>query len=106
MNYATNCIVMFAYLKIAFSKRNRISIDNIPEYSFQISNTVKVLFSFSLKVSLFANDFSRVELQTLIPGLTKWRIDQARQHTTKAGKGQVVPEKTNTRERELVTQRV
>ena len=45
-------------------------------------------------LSLFANDFSRVELQTLIPGLTKWRIDQARQHATKAGKGQVVPEKT------------
>ena len=32
-------------------------------------------------LSLFANDFSRRELQTLIPGLTKWRIYQARQHT-------------------------
>ena len=28
-------------------------------------------------LSLFANDFSRRELQTLIPGLTNWRIDQA-----------------------------
>ncbi|XP_022777782.1 uncharacterized protein LOC111319236 [Stylophora pistillata] len=36
-------------------------------------------------LSLFANDFSRRELQTLIPGLTKWRIDQARQHATEAG---------------------
>lgn len=45
-------------------------------------------------LSLFANDFSRRELQTLIPGLTKWRIDQAPQHATDAGKGQVVPEQT------------
>ena len=37
-------------------------------------------------LSLFVNDFSRRELQTLIPGLTKWRIDQARQHATQAGK--------------------
>ena len=45
-------------------------------------------------LSLFANDFSRWELQTLIPGLTKWRIDQARQHATEAGKGQVFPKQT------------
>ena len=37
-------------------------------------------------LSLFVNDFSRRELQTLIPGLTKWRIEQARQHATEAGK--------------------
>ena len=42
-------------------------------------------------LSLFANDFSHRELQTLIPGLTKWRTDQARQHATEAGKGQVFP---------------
>ena len=36
-------------------------------------------------LSLFGNDFSRRELQTLIPGITKWRIDQARQHVTEAG---------------------
>ena len=52
-------------------------------------------------LSLFANDFSCRELQTLIPGLTKWRIDQARQlqHTTEAGKGQAVPEQTIFRKR-------
>lgn len=44
-------------------------------------------------LSLFANDFSRAELQRLIPGLTKWRIDQARLHANEAGKGQPVPEK-------------
>ena len=38
-------------------------------------------------------------MQTLIPGLTKWRIDQARQHTTEAGKGQAVPEQTIFRKR-------
>ena len=41
---------------------------------------------------LFADDFSRAELQNMIPGLSKWRIDQARQHATKTGKGQPVPE--------------
>ena len=39
-------------------------------------------------LSLFANDFTQSELQDIVPGLSKWRIDQARQHTTVAGKGQ------------------
>jgi len=39
-------------------------------------------------LSLFADDFSRAELQEMIPGLSKWRIDQARQHATEVGKGQ------------------
>ena len=50
-------------------------------------------------LSIFANDFSRVELQNLIPGLSKWRIDQARQHAIEAGKGQLVTEKAIFRER-------
>ena len=28
----------------------------------------------------------------MIPGLSKWRIDQARQHETESGKGQPLPE--------------
>ena len=44
-------------------------------------------------LSLFANDFSRTELQRIIPGLSKWRIDQARDHATKSGRGQPVFEK-------------
>ena len=40
-------------------------------------------------LSLFADDFSRAEM---IPGLSKWHIDQARQHATEAGKGQPLPE--------------
>ncbi|KXJ22171.1 hypothetical protein AC249_AIPGENE4203 [Exaiptasia diaphana] len=44
-------------------------------------------------LSLFANDFSRAELQTILPGLSKWRIDQARDHATKSGRGQPVKEK-------------
>ena len=43
-------------------------------------------------LSLFANDFSRVELQQMIPGLSKWRTDQARQHVIHTGQGQPVPE--------------
>lgn len=44
-------------------------------------------------LSLFANDFSRTELQSIFPGLTKWQIDQARDHATKSGRGQPIPEK-------------
>ena len=39
-------------------------------------------------LSLFANDFNRAELQQMIPGLSKWRIDQARQHVIYTGQGQ------------------
>ena len=38
-------------------------------------------------LSLFADDFSRAELEEMIPGLSKWRIDQACQQATEAGKG-------------------
>ena len=31
-------------------------------------------------LSIFANDFTRPELTNLIPSLTKWKIDQVRQH--------------------------
>ena len=34
-------------------------------------------------LSIFANDFSRSELMILIPSLSKWRIDQARQHASR-----------------------
>ena len=40
-----------------------------------------------------ANDFSRLELQRRIPDLSKWRIDQARNHVTETGKGQPILEK-------------
>jgi hypothetical protein len=42
-------------------------------------------------LSIFANDFSKSELKELIPGLSKWCIDAAREHATKTGKGQPVP---------------
>lgn len=44
-------------------------------------------------LSLFANDFSRAELQRILPGITKWQIDQARDHATNRGRGQPIPEK-------------
>ena len=42
---------------------------------------------------LFANNFSRSELQGMIPFLSTWRIDQARDHATKTGRGQPVEER-------------
>ena len=44
-------------------------------------------------VSLFASDFSKSELQRMILSLSKWRIDQARNHAIKSGKGQPVEDK-------------
>lgn len=44
-------------------------------------------------LSIFANDFSRSELREMIPGLSKWQIDQARLHATTSGKGQPILEK-------------
>ena len=38
-------------------------------------------------------NFSRLELQKMMPGLSKWRIDQARNHATETGKGQPILEK-------------
>ena len=43
-------------------------------------------------LSLFANDFSRAELQQMIPRLSKWWIDQAWQHVIHTGQGQPVPD--------------
>ena len=43
-------------------------------------------------LSLFANDFSKGELQEMIPGLTICRIDQARLHAMTAGFGQPIEE--------------
>ena len=38
-------------------------------------------------LTLFANDFSRSQLMNMIPALSKWRVDEARQHATKVGEG-------------------
>ena len=43
-------------------------------------------------LSLFANDFSCAELQQMIPRLSKWPIDQTRQHVIHTGQGQPIPE--------------
>ena len=44
-------------------------------------------------LSLFVNDFSKTELQQMIPDLSKWRIDQARRHAIDVGEGQPLPDK-------------
>ena len=44
-------------------------------------------------LSIFVNDFSKTELQEMIPGLSKWRIDQSRCHATDVGEGQPIHDK-------------
>ena len=41
-------------------------------------------------LSMFARHFSRSELKEMIPGLSKWQIDQARRHAVEEGPGQQV----------------
>ena len=41
-------------------------------------------------LSLFASDYSKTELLHMIPGLTKWRIDEARKHAFKNKPGQPI----------------
>lgn len=41
-------------------------------------------------LSMFAKHFSKNELREMIPGLSKWQIDQARRHATEEGPGQPV----------------
>ena len=79
--------------------------DDVPHrrYFDAKSNPIKVLIeahnqaqSWQTKrqiLSVFASDFSKSELQRMIPSLSKWRIDQARNHAIKSGKGQPVEDK-------------
>ena len=41
-------------------------------------------------LSMFAKHFSKKELREMIPGLSKWQIDQARRHAAEEGPGQPV----------------
>ena len=40
--------------------------------------------------SMFAKHFSKKELREMLPGLSKWRIDQARRYAAEEGPGQAV----------------
>ena len=50
-------------------------------------------------LSLFAGDYSKTELLQLIPGLTKWRIDDARKHAFNNKPGQPIERPTLQRTR-------
>ena len=50
-------------------------------------------------LSLFAGDYSKSELLQMIPGLTKWRIDEARKHAFKNKPGQPIEPPTLQRTR-------
>ena len=41
-------------------------------------------------LSLFVTDYSKTELLALIPGLSKWRIDEARKHAFQSKPGQPI----------------
>jgi len=41
-------------------------------------------------LSIFVDDFSKTELLKMIPGLTKWRIDEARKHASEHKPGQII----------------
>lgn len=50
-------------------------------------------------LSIFVHKFTKTELMRLIPGLTKWRIDEARKHASLVGPGKVIEIKPITRTR-------
>lgn len=76
------------------SKVKQLEIDsNLMETLIKAHSEAQSWQSKRQILSLFANDFTREELQRLIPGLSKWQIDQAREHATKYGPGQPIAEK-------------
>ena len=50
-------------------------------------------------LSIFVNDYSKSDLQELIPGLSKYKIDLARKHASEVGGGKPPPEVTIRRSR-------
>ena len=50
-------------------------------------------------LSIFASDYSRTELLQFVPGLTKFRIDEARKHVFQIKPGQPIEPPTITRTR-------
>lgn len=50
-------------------------------------------------LSIFARDYSKTELLALVPGLTKWRVDEARRHAFHSGPGRVIEPPTLQRSR-------
>lgn len=50
-------------------------------------------------LSIFASDYSKTELLQLVPGLTKFRIDEARKHAFQTKPGQPIEPPTITRTR-------
>lgn len=50
-------------------------------------------------LSIMTDKASKQELMNIIPGLTKWRIDEARKHSKEKGSGMPVGDKKLTRER-------
>lgn len=63
----------------------------------ELVNRLVILFeessSWSTKreiLSLFVQDYTKAQLMTMIPGLSKWRIDEARKHAALVGPGRPI----------------
>ena len=50
-------------------------------------------------LSIFVQDYSKSELREMIPGLTKWQIDEARKHSARIGPGRPKEVHENRRKR-------
>lgn len=78
------------------------SYGDIPEATQSIILAYLAADSWQTKrqiLSLITEEHSKEELQDLIPGLSIWRIDQARRHRVEAGPGQPLPNNPLTRTR-------
>ena len=60
---------------------------NIEETLIEIYQDATSWFTKKQILSIFVDRFSKTKLQEMIPGLTKWRIDEARKHAALTGRG-------------------
>ena len=70
-----------------------ISDPDLEQSLFRIYEEANSWFTKRQILSVFVNHFTKNQLLNAIPGITKWRIDEARKHATLKGAGHVVDTK-------------
>jgi len=68
-----------------------LAVENLPEQA--LLTTLIQLYEEALSwqiLSIFVRDYSKTGLLALIPGLTKWRVDEASRHAFESGPGRVI----------------
>ena len=92
-----------AYLREAILRTPRhTSFNDVPTTTQSVIQAYLAADSWQIKrqiLSLITDEYTKEELRDLIPGLSVWRIDQARRHKTEAGPGQPIPKHALTRTR-------